>query len=451
MNTAAAYNALSFRSLLRLRVSGISRATLILWLLWMGMVGSASAATTGTWTTAANSGNATAAGVTVNWSGAVGNPYATGTLNATDFWNNPYGTSVAGGPSLAMTIANIQSTTRTINVTFSKAVDNPVLHIDRLGGGLGNINNSSLWTLSGSTSTGGSVTLTRLSGNTVFVVAGVSFQRVTGTADGGNTECTNDPLNGTACGSIRFNGTGITGLSFTVTGVGPLQASSADGMEVAWSIAGSTVIVAKQTVNGTGTFAFSGSNGVGTPSLNTGTANPALSSAFPVTNHANNITVTETVTAGFSLQSAVCRDQSNALVTSALSGSVLTVLAANYSANQTITCTFTNTRNTADLAITKTNTPTAGPNDQASDTLTRGTATTYTLVVTNNGPGAVTGAVVRDPARAGLTCNDPVPCTGSGCPSATVPLSSLQDTGGVVLGTVANAGTVTFTLSCTVQ
>ena len=118
-----------------------------------------------------------------------------------------------------------------------------------------------------------------------------------------------------------------------------------------------------------------------------------------------------------------------------------------------LTCTFVNTRNPlADLSITKTNTSGInGEMDQAGDTVTGGVATTYTIVVTNNGPDAVTGAVVRDPVQAGLACSDPVPCTGSGCPSATVPLSSLQAATGVTLGTMANGGTATFTLSCTVQ
>lgn len=131
-----------------------------------------------------------------------------------------------------------------------------------------------------------------------------------------------------------------------------------------------------------------------------------------------------------------------------LSGNTLTIGAAD--AGGAITCAITNTGKLADLAITKTNTPVAGPNDQSGDTVIAGTGTTYAIVVTNNGPDAVTGATIRDPAPSGLTCSDPVTCTGSGCPAATVPLSSLQGSG-IVLGTLANGGTVTFSMSCTVQ
>ena len=88
-------------------------------------------------------------------------------------------------------------------------------------------------------------------------------------------------------------------------------------------------------------------------------------------------------------------------------------------AGDDLTCTFVNTRNPlTDLSITKSNT---------TDKVMCGTAMTYTIMVTNNGPDA------------------------SACPSPTVPLLTLQSTGGVALGTMPNGGTVTFTLICTVQ
>ena len=60
---------------------------------------------------------------------------------------------------------------------------------------------------------------------------------------------------------------------------------------------------------------------------------------------------------------------------------------------------------TADLLIAKANTPDAGPSDQPADSLAHGASTTYSIVVTNNGPSSVKDAVVQDPAsRAGLTC-----------------------------------------------
>lgn len=116
-----------------------------------------------------------------------------------------------------------------------------------------------------------------------------------------------------------------------------------------------------------------------------------------------------------------------------------------------LTCTLSNTRNPlADLTITKTNTPAAGPGDQAGDTVTRGTATVYTIAVTNNGPDTVTGAVLSDPAagRSGLTCTAPPGCSGAACPAG---LTLAQLEAGVALGALANGASVVVTLTCTIN
>ena len=120
-------------------------------------------------------------------------------------------------------------------------------------------------------------------------------------------------------------------------------------------------------------------------------------------------------------------------------------------AGDDLTCTFSNTRAPlANLAISKTNTPGAGPDDQGTDTLTRGATTTYTIVVTNNGPDAVTGAILRDQAagRSGLTCNGTPTCTGGACPGG-LTMAALE--AGVPLGTLANGASVTVSLPCTVD
>lgn len=113
---------------------------------------------------------------------------------------------------------------------------------------------------------------------------------------------------------------------------------------------------------------------------------------------------------------------------------------------------------TWDLRISKTNTPAQGPDDQAGDGIARGSATTYTLVVTNGGPDEVTGAVVSDTPSAGLDCPgaNPVTCTSTAspnaCPGGPLTVANLQ--AGVTLGTLpatASANTATFTFSCSVQ
>ncbi|WP_031370362.1 prealbumin-like fold domain-containing protein, partial [Lysobacter antibioticus] len=121
-------------------------------------------------------------------------------------------------------------------------------------------------------------------------------------------------------------------------------------------------------------------------------------------------------------------------------------------AGDDLTCTLSNTRAPlADLVITKTNTPGSGPNDQSGDSVVRGATTLYSIVVTNNGPDAVTGAILRDPIanHSNLSCTTPPTCSGSACPLTPITLSTLDT--GVTLGTLANGASITVTLSCTVN
>ncbi len=112
-----------------------------------------------------------------------------------------------------------------------------------------------------------------------------------------------------------------------------------------------------------------------------------------------------------------------------------------------LTCTFTNTAAVADLSITK---------DDGVTSATPGSTVNYAVVVTNNGPAAADGAVVRDPVATGLTCTTATcgnAVNGSACPAATgaALLTALQSAGGVAIPTLPNTGAVTFTVTCTVQ
>lgn len=107
----------------------------------------------------------------------------------------------------------------------------------------------------------------------------------------------------------------------------------------------------------------------------------------------------------------------------------------------------------ADLSITKTNTPGVNSNvDQAADTLTSGASTSYTLVVTNNGPDSVTGPVVTDTPTSGLTCTgtDPVTLAGDGLPVGSFTIADLTG-GGITLDTLADGQSTTLTYSCEVN
>ncbi|WP_337731938.1 MULTISPECIES: right-handed parallel beta-helix repeat-containing protein [unclassified Pseudoxanthomonas] len=120
-------------------------------------------------------------------------------------------------------------------------------------------------------------------------------------------------------------------------------------------------------------------------------------------------------------------------------------------AGDDLTCEFVNTRmSKANLSITKTNTVSSGPSDLADDTVTSGTTTSYTVVVSNAGPDAADGALVRD-TTTGLTCTA-VSCGGTTggavCPSV-LDVDTLQNTG-VAIPTFPANSNVTFTVTCSV-
>lgn len=107
----------------------------------------------------------------------------------------------------------------------------------------------------------------------------------------------------------------------------------------------------------------------------------------------------------------------------------------------------------ADLAITKTNT--AGVNgevDQADDTVTSGTTTTYTVTVINNGPNGVTGALITDVVGSGLTCagTDSVTLSGDGVPAGSFTIADLTGAG-IALGRLENTESTVISYTCIVN
>lgn len=120
-----------------------------------------------------------------------------------------------------------------------------------------------------------------------------------------------------------------------------------------------------------------------------GTANELDTDATPViTNVSETLTLAETLAAGntglydgtLACTGTSDTTPSNGLTVGATDGAIV--------------CTFTNTRQLAALAITKTN---------GESQVTSGASTTYTITVSNDGPANVANALVRDVA------------TGSGC------------------------------------
>lgn len=214
------------------------------------------------------------------------------------------------------------------------------------------------------------------------------------------------------------------------------------------------VRVAKVSQGGTGGFAFSTTNlvGMANVTLNTTVAGTPVQSATADRNQSNTpVTITETVPQGWTLTAASCSDlnaaqTSNPASFGTLGGAVLTIDNNNLRARSDIVCTFSNRRLQSDLSITKTN---------SVGQVVAGGSTTYTVRVTNNGSDAATGAVLSDPAAAGLV-KTAVACSPSPgqCTAGTTP-SVAQLEAGHVLPTLASGQfyeiTVTASVSATGQ
>jgi uncharacterized repeat protein (TIGR01451 family) len=96
----------------------------------------------------------------------------------------------------------------------------------------------------------------------------------------------------------------------------------------------------------------------------------------------------------------------------------------------------------ANLTVTKSN---------AATTLMPGATTTYSIVLTNAGPAAANGALLRDPVVAGLVCASASCAASAGavCP-APLDINALQGAG-VVIPTLPSGGTITVLLNCSVS
>ena len=173
---------------------------------------------TGAWTVAGLTASNTTDGITTTVTFANAGS-STWTAPFNDTLNNAAGgvtaatfdNTAAGGASLS-TIWNATNTADvgTVTITFSTAVTNPVLHLDRLGGVSGT-SNSSLWTL---TTTG--ATLTKVSGLSHFLVdptLGTMTEQLGQASAGGQSN--SSIANGSAAGSVRINGT-FTTITFSV-------------------------------------------------------------------------------------------------------------------------------------------------------------------------------------------------------------------------------------------
>jgi uncharacterized repeat protein (TIGR01451 family) len=393
---------------------------------------------------------------------AAGTGIAVATNHAAQFEFRTNGLLVAAAP------ANGRFQFADLQVDLNVPVSNLVLHIAGLGGTAGGKGFTAEFDLVPGSSIG-ATGITRLSGNAAFGVAGNQISHLVATPA---ADCA--VANSGACGSIRVTGTAITRVYLR------MYMRASDG--VAWPNNGAEGWM----------LGISGEVSDMTPVFS---GLPA--SIVPGTNYAATLTCTNQ---GPNIAySPTCTPTASAGTISALNCvPAIPVAPAGLSPiapNNQLACSFNyvlppgggqtqvtftgqtgavNDRNggsvgtapnnqvianvpvpNADLVLTKTNTPGVNGNvDQAADTVVSGAPSNYAITVTNNGPDAANGAVVTDPVPTNLTCATAT-CSAAGgavCPAQTgaALVAALQGAGATV-PTLPNAGSVTFTLNCTVQ
>lgn len=159
-------------------------------------------------------------------------------LTNNSFFSSPY---VQGDPSLALNLrwdtspespssdAADDSVASTITFVFDHTVENPILHIDRLGYYSGSISNSALWTL-----VTPDASLTKLAGVNHLEVTSNTFYRTPYVPTATNGEASADSATGSAAGSIQVNGV-FNSLTFQIDGVG-VEAGGGEVVEIAWEL-----------------------------------------------------------------------------------------------------------------------------------------------------------------------------------------------------------------------
>lgn len=277
--------------------------------------------------------------------------------------------------------------------------------------------------------------------------AGYSLTGIACTGIGAGTAT--PTINGTSGGSVALNAAAVaTGNNIVCT----FTNTKLPILRLQKTLPGGRFVAADQfalTIAGTGGPATVTTSGAGTTATGVATLNPgAVGAAY---------TFSEAGAAGANLANyTTTYNCTNTLAGGQTPSGTTTTFNLTAVAGDDLTCTFANTRRAlANLGLTKTNTPGVnGEVDQAADTVTSGATTTYTIVVGNAGPDAVSNAVVIDPAPTNLNCPTAT-CTATGgatCPAQTgVALVAALQGAGATIPTLPVSGTVTIALTCSVN
>jgi hypothetical protein len=191
-----------------------------------------------------------------------------------------------------------------------------------------------------------------------FIGSNVTYNPATGQAasNGATVSNTAGDL------SVSFAGpvTAVTVQHVAVNAQGNNPASQVIAIDDLTFTPGPTLQVIKQTSGGTGTFGFTGSNGIAAHNITTLLAGTPVAGPVQVLTAANTSTsVAETVNPAFILTTASCSGMGGG-GSASLSGTTLTLNAAATALGSNIVCTFINAVAAPSLAILKT-ADTAGP------------------------------------------------------------------------------------------
>ena len=185
-------------------------------------------------------------------------------------------------------------------------------------------------------------------------------------------------------------------ISNTANVTDALTGDTNDSSSASATVPATKITVTKISNGGVGTFNFTGTNGFGSDAITTVTSGVGVTGIAKTLTTASTATmVSETIPFGYDVSAISCSGLgSGGIATPNLAGGSVALDAAATAAGSAIACTFTNTKLTPLLAVSKA-APTPG--------LTVGSNSTYILTVTNNGTAPATTAQVKDLLPTGMT------------------------------------------------
>lgn len=225
-----------------------------------------------------------------------------------------------------------------LTVSFSRPVDNPVLHLVGLGTGVGNAYTSEFDLISPGS-------LTKLSGSATLDVTANQIHNTAASPNGYG--CGNGDG---ACGSVRVNGLGLSTIRFTVfaraAGTGPWVAGAGDYVGIGVSVdLPPRLTVRSRSFGAAGHYDYAGTAGFVNQSLQTSGSGAPVAGAMQVMTAGAPVVITQSIAQGPTLTGVLCIDQGSGSTVPAaidLAAGTVALDANTLGAGAQVECTFTN-------------------------------------------------------------------------------------------------------------